>query len=100
MCIDYEEYCVVPVSYEAPIDSNNNDYDMQTWESAVEILVRPGGYSETFTIEATGETSAPSTVYKTLYKVKKGGKIKKAIIKEVRAIYEFDGSISYYKAYV
>lgn len=97
--IDYSSYFnqIVKLS---KYSTSNSPYFPDSYDPVeIDINVRISGSSH-FYRNKDDQISVAELVYKTLYPVKLKDKINGALVTSVKAVYEFDGSLAYYKVYV
>ena len=102
--IDYDSYFNVTCDYQEYIDNsasedNNNEDQVPYYNSVESIDCRISGTRD-YIPGDDGTESMSSMTYKTIKKIKQRDKINGQIVLRVKPVYEFDGEISMYKAYV
>lgn len=97
--IDYSEYFNQTSSLIVVTPSTSNYSPDDVSEQEIEIKTRISG-GDRFYRNEDNQISVAERVYKTLYPVKIKDVLNGQTVVYVKTIYEFDGSLAYYKVYV
>lgn len=97
--INYSEYFNQTSSLVVVTPSNSNYSPDDISEHEFKIMTRISG-GDRFYRNEENQVSVAERVYKTLYPVKIKDILNGQVVVYVKPIYEFDGSLAYYKVYV
>lgn len=97
--IDYSEYFNQTVILKTVTSSNSKYSPDDVSETEIKIKARISG-GDRFYKNEDNQISVAERVYKTLYPVKIKDILDGQVVVYVKTIYEFDGSLAYYKVYV
>lgn len=97
--IDYSSYFIQDAELIVVSESDSDYSPDATYSEPINIKVRISG-GEQFFRKETNQISISEKVYKTLYPVKLKDILNGQTVETVKTVYELDGSLAYYKAYV